>query len=230
MAESIRLLPTTYDVAQAQEQLKRDVWNRHDARRKTYVHAGVDDIWLRYGLGDTSGPHESEWYPVVNEIPALWSLVRRVCRAERAKKLGGVLITKIPPGGRVEPHIDEGWHAREYEKVAVQIKGDERQAFHFEDASVSALDGQSYTFDNSRLHWVTNDSDRERITLIVCLKRDMLMLKPEEMISFDMYFASLASMQVHPGAGTKEHKVMSLEDCRDMALRMLEIRRNLGEK
>lgn len=52
-------------------------------------------------------------------------------------------------------------------------------------------------------------------------------LRQDEMIPFDMYFASLVSMQVHPGAGTKEHKALSLEECRDMALSMVAIRRDL---
>jgi hypothetical protein len=57
------------------------------------------------------------------------------------------------------------------------------------------------------------------------------MLKIEEHIPFDMYFASLVSMQVHPGAGTKEHRQLSLEECRDMAMNMIEIRRSVtGEE
>lgn len=51
------------------------------------------------------------------------------------------------------------------------------------------------------------------------------MLRDDERIPFDMYFASLMSMQVHPGAGTKEHRKLTLEECRDMALQMIDIRR-----
>lgn len=52
------------------------------------------------------------------------------------------------------------------------------------------------------------------------------MLSPEEHIPFDMYFASLMSMQVHPGAGTKEHRKLTMDECRDIALQMVAIRRN----
>jgi hypothetical protein len=52
-------------------------------------------------------------------------------------------------------------------------------------------------------------------------------LQPDERIAFDMYFASLASMQVHPGAGTKGHAALSLTECRDQALQMLAIRRDV---
>lgn len=54
------------------------------------------------------------------------------------------------------------------------------------------------------------------------------MLRPEELVPFDMYFASLVSMQVHPGAGSKEHKPLSLDECRRMAMEMIEIRRKQG--
>lgn len=50
---------------------------------------------------------------------------------------------------------------------------------------------------------------------------------PDEVIAFDMYFASLMSMQVHPGAGTKAHRKLTLHECRDMAMSMLELRRTV---
>jgi len=53
------------------------------------------------------------------------------------------------------------------------------------------------------------------------------MLSPEEYVTFDMYFASLCSMQVHPGAGTKGHDALSFKECRDKALEMLELRREV---
>jgi hypothetical protein len=37
-------------------------------------------------------------------------------------------------------------------------------------------------------------------------------------------------MQYHPGAGTKEHRKLTLEECRDLALQMVAIRRNVSEE
>lgn len=53
------------------------------------------------------------------------------------------------------------------------------------------------------------------------------MISENEHITFDMYFASLCSMQVHPGAGTKEHAKLSLQECADMAMEMIAIRREV---
>jgi hypothetical protein len=52
-------------------------------------------------------------------------------------------------------------------------------------------------------------------------------LQPNEYIAFDMFFASIASMQFHPGAGTKEHKPLTLEECRAKALEMVKLRREV---
>ena len=48
-----------------------------------------------------------------------------------------------------------------------------------------------------------------------------------EVCAFDMYFASICSMQFHPGAGTKEHARLSIDECREMAVDMLISRRKL---
>lgn len=53
------------------------------------------------------------------------------------------------------------------------------------------------------------------------------MIADEERVAFDMFFASLCSMQLHPGAGTKDHAKMTLKECADMALEMIEIRRSV---
>jgi hypothetical protein len=55
----------------------------------------------------------------------------------------------------------------------------------------------------------------------------MTMETLEERVAFDMYFASISSMQLHPGAGTKDHHQLTLEECRDMALRMFELRKSV---
>lgn len=181
---SIQMLSSGFDVKPLKDQLAQNpgVWNRHTMRTTAYEtpHLAVSDIWVRYNAwenfrGDIqafNAEHVSSWYPVIREIPAAWSLSRRVLRYVGGRRLGGVLITRIPPGGEVKPHIDMGWHAGFYEKFAVQVAGNDQQAFCFEDAELRPHPGDLYTFDNSRLHWVNNESDQERITLIICIRRD----------------------------------------------------------
>ena len=167
------------DVSALLDQLQRnpDLWNANTSR--TYhpdsPHHEVSDIWVRFNpeknCEGTFKEHESEWYPVIAKVPAAWSIARKIMRMVKGKRLGGILITKVPAGKSVKPHIDQGWHSRYYEKFAVQIKGNKDQAFCFDGDSLSAEPGDVYTFDNSKTHWVTNNSDHDRITLIICIKR-----------------------------------------------------------
>lgn len=178
----IRLLASGWDVSELQKQLAEhpELWNQHTHRTFAYgPHSGVDDIWVRYRTfadfdGDVAkfhnGPHESSWYPCIGDIPSAWSLARKVRRFMGADRIGGVLITRIAPGGQIMPHIDQGWHAREYEKVIVQVKGNRKQVFGFEDAELRPETGDVYWFRNDVRHWVKNESQEERISLIVCFK------------------------------------------------------------
>lgn len=156
-------------------------WNLHGARREAYAHREMSDIWVRYndarnfdsdaGLAAFNEPHQSVWYPVADEIPELKRVVYELLDHLGDVKLGGVLITKIPAGCSVAPHVDAGWHARYYrDKHAIQLKGTLEQSFNFEGFSLSALPGDVYWFDNSRLHWVENHSGVDRMTMIVCTR------------------------------------------------------------
>lgn len=183
LPQPIRLIERGLDVAPllAEIDAHPEAWNRYTARTAIRYgpHAQVSDIWVRYNdianftgdLAAFNAPHEAVWYPVAQQIPSVVTLVNEVVRRVAGKRLGGVLITRIPPGGRVEPHVDRGWHAEFYEKFAVQLRGNAQQAFCFEDAELRPEPGDLYTFDNSRLHWVVNDSAEERMTLIICIKR-----------------------------------------------------------
>jgi len=50
-------------------------------------------------------------------------------------------------------------------------------------------------------------------------------MNPSEQIAFDMFLASISSMQFHPGAGTKEHKVLSPKECGEQAMKLILVRR-----
>lgn len=170
-----------WEVSELQEQLKNHgVWNRHKLRTEAYdtPHKASSDIWVRFRpwdevLADQSrctAEHVSAWYPVVRDIPAVIPLADAAQEIAEAETLGGVLITKVPPGGCIAPHVDRGWHAEHYRKIAVQIIGNKDQAFCFENVELRPETGDVYEFRNQEIHWVTNDSDVDRVTLIVCVK------------------------------------------------------------
>lgn len=176
----IELIRGGFDVSELVKQLDRpDVWNRYPVRLYG-PHSKLSDVWVRYndwGNYDPHNParfndeHESVWYPVHTDIPAVISLVFDVMRNIQGERLGGVLITKIPPHEICKPHKDRGWHASTFEKWAISLQANEHQAFCFEEKVLRTNPGDLFTFDNSRLHWVVNDSDEPRMTLIMSVRR-----------------------------------------------------------
>ena len=160
------------------------LFGAHKERAEAYgsPHTGMSDIWIRYNAYenfDKNNPaafcaeHDSVWYPsyyaVKDQIkPILFGLMT-LCEGER---LGGVLITKVPPGGKVDAHIDYGWHAGYYEKIYVPVKNAPGAVFGFPDWDIHAKEGCAYWFRNDVMHWVNNDSDQDRIAMVVCIKTD----------------------------------------------------------
>jgi len=152
-----------------------ELWNQHTYRTQhpTSPHHGLDDIWLRYGDPgqDPKAPHESHWHPAA-DVLGVKALCLDIMRRAGGSVLGGVLITRIPPGAMCKPHIDRGWHADAHDKYAVQITSAPGQLFHFHGEMFEAMPGDLYSFQNEWEHWVTNPTDYERITMIVCVRKE----------------------------------------------------------
>lgn len=159
------------------------LWNRQTLPgfpggvRNIGPHEGVDDIWVRYKdwneiiakPHEWNMPHESVWYPAYHDLRCIDDIIFPLMAAVKADRLGAVLITRIPPGREVKWHTDNDWHANYYDKYAVQVAGNAKQAWHCRDGSLVTKPGDVYWFNNQAEHRVTNDSDEDRITMIVCL-------------------------------------------------------------
>lgn len=153
------------------------LWNTHGARTEdpTSPHHGLDDIWARFGdpaRAQDGAAHDSFWYPSA-DLLGIKPLCLDLLRSVNGVELGGVLITRIPPGAQCKPHTDPGWHARRYEKFAVQIASAPGQRFCFEGESLETKPGDVFRFDNQHTHWVTNETPYERVTMIVCIRREI---------------------------------------------------------
>lgn len=169
------------DVRAAQKELHdhKFLFGEFNARKESGpVHAQMDDIWLRYGdihamveSGDYSKiaeEHDAIWLQYLPECKKICFEVMNLVNGER---LGGVLITRILPGGKILPHSDSGWHAEYYSKVFIPIENEKGAVLGFESGNIDPKIGDAWMFDNSFTHWVVNDSDKERIAMIICIKQ-----------------------------------------------------------
>lgn len=144
-------------------------------------HNEMEDIWLRYNdikpyekTGDYStfnDEHDPIWYESIKKLPEAIPLIFDLMAKVRGERLGMVIITKLPPGGKIYPHIDGGWHAGYYDKYYIPIANKLGSSFFFTDGVIeSPKEGSVWWFDNSNEHWVFNNTDSERIAMIVCIK------------------------------------------------------------
>jgi len=155
-----------------------DLWNQIPFRKRA-EHKEMVDIWVRFNdiqpflrKGDLTGlcdEHDSIWYrsPLV---PLVKPIAHQIMAHVQGERLGGILITKLPPNGKIDWHSDGYWHAEYYEKYYVCVK-DSGSRFRFVDGDIEPEEGDVWWFKNSKPHAVENQAG-ERIAMIVCIKID----------------------------------------------------------
>ena len=184
IAEGLNVAPV---MAQLEE--NPDLWNEHRIRKEApgTPHSEMSDIWVRYkdvkphieagsyaGFGD---PHIPIWYRAWTQIPALKPIVFNLMEHVHGEMLGGVLITKIPPGCGIDLHKDDNWHVQYFDKFYVSLQGAPGAIFGCEHGGIreelEPRTGDCWLFDNRKPHWVMNDSKVDRVTMIVCIRTEM---------------------------------------------------------
>jgi hypothetical protein len=151
------------------------LWNQNRLRttHKETAHSAVSDIWIRFNQLDEKSSVDDMgaiWYDaskVLTEAPRhLYSLMQ-ACFGER---MGRAIITKLPPGGKITRHIDYGSPVSHYQRFHLCLQNHPGATFHCGEESFEPLPGDLFIFDNSKPHWVDNDSDHDRITFIMDMR------------------------------------------------------------
>ena len=167
------------DALAAELDRQPDLWNERPARTQLAAFRGTDDIWLRWrNEAELTSPeaylepHYPVFYPPWYKLKAAHSIVKALVERFRPGFVGGILITRIPAGESVKPHKDGGWHAHYCNaKFYVPLRANDRCVNHAEGGQrVVMREREVWAFDNTVTHWVENDGEEERISLIVCMK------------------------------------------------------------
>lgn len=179
-------LPLEFDVAPLLVQLAAapDLWGQNRLRNLAQggPHAEAPDIWVRYADVTKYGPDTygrmaddpvHVWYPAWRRLPALRPIIFGLMAHVEGESIGGIWITKVPPGRQVYRHRDWGRHCDYHDKYYVTLQSHPAAGFfcdgdgHFE--GITPTPGECWLFDNHKPHWVENHSNVDRLTLIVCI-------------------------------------------------------------
>lgn len=169
-------------VLAAELEAQPELWDVHGWRKNLPggPHARMSDIWIRYNAWHHVGPsfndeHDSRWYPAYDKLPSLRTIIFPLMAMVRGERLGGVLITRIPPGAGINMHVDRGWHVDYYDKFYVSVQSAPGAKFICHEGGDEALEpkpGECWRFDNRKPHSVFNQSAEDRVTLIVCIRTE----------------------------------------------------------
>ena len=180
--KKFRLLFDGIDTAPALDQLRAhpELWAAVPQRLTVpdSPHVESQDIWLRFRNkgelqepADYGAPHFAEFWPAWHLLPGLHPVVFDAMRAVEAVYLGGCLITKIPPGASIHPHIDHGWHPTFNNcKVYIILQANPECVNYCEDEHVKMRAGEAWMFRNDIVHSVENNGATDRIAVICTMR------------------------------------------------------------
>lgn len=177
IAAGIDIAPLLHAISRQPE-----LWdvNRLRTSHELTPHKAVSDIWLRFNdlkpyeaTGDAAAvldEHESINYPALASLPQARPIIFNLMRFVEAERLGRVLITRLAPGKRIDPHSDGGSHAAYYDRYHVVLQASPGSLFRCGGEQVQMAAGEIWWFRNELEHEVINNGADDRIHLIVDLR------------------------------------------------------------
>lgn len=175
----------TFDPAPLLNQILRqpELW-KADTYLRDYPQGPFGDtetIFLRFPPASVSelergekDQHECVWMDGWLKLPAVRPILRNLMNAVEGERIGRVMINKLRPGGRVYPHADTPVHAQYWDRYHAVIQSGPGCNFRCGDEVVNMPRGTVWWFQNQHEHEVTNNSDDDRLHLIMDIRTERL--------------------------------------------------------
>lgn len=150
-----------------------ELWNQDNIRTTVpgTPHTDVSDILLRWGQNDLDSLLCFD-RPTMAELFGFKQIALGIMASLYGSMLGKVIVTKLPPGGRIAPHHDGGGYARFYTRTHLVLQSLPGNLFICGDETVQMRTGELWWFDTQQEHQCINNSNDDRIHLIVDLRVD----------------------------------------------------------
>jgi hypothetical protein len=169
LAAGVNVMPLLHQIT-----LHPELWNQNRVRTEHpgSPHSGVDDILLRFQDPKTNVVDDPEciWYPAWDVLTEAHDLIFNLARVVKAERIGRLIISRMAPGRVIAPHEDGGAVSRYYKRYQLALQSRPGCIFECAGESVTMQDGEVYWFRNDLTHSVTNNSNTDRVALIVDLK------------------------------------------------------------
>ena len=156
------------------------LWNEHTLRTQytSTSHREVSDILLRFHdlkelpihlwENEVFNGNSFTDYPAMKILRSIRPIMNTIHYLVEGEGFGKAMVTKLPPGGSIDWHTDEGDTAKQYDRFHVVLQ--EGGLFFCGDETIIMKNQEVWWFDNQAPHSVDNDSDHDRIHLILDIK------------------------------------------------------------
>lgn len=172
----------------AEEVVNSPLWDsvRIRTTHENTPHAQVSDILLRFNEMQATVQQaldDCETYPLDgwSQFMVCRNVALDLMRYVEGTRLGRVMLTRLPHGGKIVPHADAGTPATYYERYHVVIgSGEGPNRFRVMDEWVDMRPGEVWWVNNAVEHEVVNDSGADRIHMIVDIREDVTVTQTGE--------------------------------------------------
>lgn len=180
LAQGLNVMPLVSAITR-----RPDIW-KEDTYLRDYPQGPfgeVDSIILRFpprsvheteeALAkhmETFDKFECEDQPVFAKLPEARPLIFGLMSLVQGERLGRVIINRIKPGGVIYPHKDTDHNAGYYQRYHIVLKSQPGVVFRCDQEKVFMAPGELWWFNNSLEHEVLNNSQDDRIHLVVDIR------------------------------------------------------------
>jgi hypothetical protein len=173
IAHGVDVTPLMHQLA-----LNPDLWDQNTLRTTHPLtpHKDVSDVWALFNIIDPENPAatidaiQTHPYEAWTRLPALKPLTLDLMRRVEGTQLGRVLITRLPPGKAITPHVDEGTPVTFYRRYQIALQSNPGALFTIEEEVVNFQSGEAWWINNRAEHSVVNNSSDDRIVVIADIR------------------------------------------------------------
>ena len=126
----------------------------------------LQNIVLRY---NKSPAWNKPAFAILNEAQ---KIILDLMRTIPGEHLGKVIISRLPPGQKINWHVDTwpGPGEPYFQRYQIPLQANTGVFFHAGDEILQMMPGNAYWFNNQARHQVTNDSNTDRISMLADIK------------------------------------------------------------
>jgi len=122
----------------------------------------------------TIDQHENVDQPIFKSLPEARKVIFDLMAFVQGERLGRCMINKLNVGGKIYPHADTPVHAKYWDRFHIVLQSSPGSNFRCGDEWVNMETGDVWWFNNELEHEVINNSDDDRIHLVIDIRTSKL--------------------------------------------------------